>query len=40
MNRYNKEESKTVPMIINWLECEGLRFAQTLTHIEKKLRAI
>ena len=30
-NSYNIEESKKVPIIMNWLGCEGLRFIQMLT---------
>ena len=35
---YNKEESKTVPIIMDWLGHEGLRFIQMLPMGKKSVR--
>ena len=33
---YNIKESKTVPIILNWLGCEGLRFIQMVNNKEEE----
>ena len=33
-NNNNTQEGKRVPVIPNWLACEGLRFMQTLNYEE------
>ena len=35
-NNYNTQESKKVPIILNWLGHEGLRFMKTLNDEEKE----
>ena len=40
-NRSNTKESEKVPIIMNWLGCEGLRFGQTLTvKVTDKIKTI
>ena len=34
-NSCNKQQRK-IPIMMNWIGCEGLRFVQTLNDIEKK----